>query len=421
MTAMLAILVWLAAVYRRPPANRREPGAWALSATLAALALGLTLKVPAVYAAVEDVSSVANLAQLIKDACVVLSAFGTQVVLLHLLHAPALARARVRRRALVAVLAVTVMAAAFLLARPVGGLNELRADLAAPGLVEFRGVYLLFLVWAFVDIARLCWRFARLAGDTVLALGLRLIAAGGVVGLGYAASGAVQMLAAGRRDLSLVQQTQHTSDALIALATLLVVLGSTLPALAARLGRQPQASPAPAPAMQMAPADLHALWAGVTRALPEFVLPPAAREGLTGQEQLYRQVIEIEDARLALRPLRDAAVEQAAAQAVAQHGLDEREHDAAVEGVALALAMDRLRTEDAPLAMPTGLSSAAPPLLALGDLGLADSLGAEVTWLSSVGRWYGDDSLTATARRLLAGSHRPAATHQPERAHGRAR
>lgn len=419
MTAMLAILVWLAAVYRRPPANRREPAAWALSATLAALALGLTLKVPAVYAAVEDVSSVANLAQLIKDACVVLSAFGTQVVLLHLLHAPALAGARARRRALVAVLAVTVMAAAFLLARPVDGLNELRAGLAAPGLVEFRGVYLLFLVWAFVDIARLCWRFARLAGDTVLALGLRLIAAGGAVGLGYAASGAVQVLAAGRRDLSLIQQTQHTSDALIALATLLVVLGSTLPALTARLGRRPHASPASV--MQMAHADLHALWAGVTRALPEFVLPPAAREGLTGQEQLYRQVIEVEDARLALRPLRDAAVEHAAAQAVAQHGLDEREHDAAVEGVALALAMDRLRAEDSPLAMRTGLSSVAPPLLASGGLALADNLGAEVTWLSSVGRWYGDDSLTATARRLLAGSHRPAATHQPESAHGRAR
>lgn len=400
MTTVLAVVAWLSAVYRRPAA-KREPGAWALSGTLAALALGLTLKVAAVYEAVEDLTRVANLAQLIKDASVVLSAFGTQVVLLHLLHPAAGATARARRRAVVTAVTLAAMAGAFLLARPVVGFDALHAQLAAPGLLEFRTVYLVFLVWAFVDIARLCWRFARLAGDRLLTMGLRLIAAGGVVGLGYVASGAVQVLAAGRHDLALVQRTQHASDALIALATLLVVLGSTLPSIIARTaGRRASW----AGVAGSAPPGLQTLWAGVTRALPEFVLPTSTRAGLTAQEQLYRQVIEVEDARLALRPLRDAAVEQAAAEAVVQHGVDDSQRGAAVEGIALALAVDRLHTGDAPLSLPAGLATDPPALPGPRPAGPAGNLDAEISWLASVGRWYGDETLTSAARRLLAAS-----------------
>ena len=403
MIGMLALVAWLSAVYRRPTVNRRAPGAWALSGTLAALALGLTLKLPAVYNAVGSVTGVANLAQLVKDASVVLSAFGTQVVLLHLLHPPAAAIARARRRAMVTVLAVSAMAAAFLLAQPVTGVDALHAHMADPGLVEFRSIYLIFLAWAFVDIARLCWRFAGLAGEAPLAAGLRLISAGGIVGLAYTASGAAQLLAASRDHLPLVQRTQHSSDALIGLATLLVVLGSILPPTVARVAAR-RVAPRRGAAVEPAPPGLQNLWAGVTRALPEFVLPAAARSSLTAQEQLYRQVIEVEDARLALRSLRDAAVERAAVQAVAQHGVDEADRDAALEGVALALAVDRLRAGGTPLAMPPGRETDSPPLLGPGRGGTAGSLDSEVLWLSSVGRYYGDDSLTSTAKHLLAAS-----------------
>ena len=400
MTAVLAVVAWLSAVYRRPGAWR-EPGGWALSGTLAALALGLTLKVPAVYEGVEDLTGVPNLAQLMKDAAVVLSAFGTQVVLLHLLRPAAGGSPWARRRVLVTVVTLAAMTGVFLLARPVVGVDALRAHLAAPGLVEFRTIYLVYLVWAFVDIARLCWRFARLAGDRLLAIGLRLIAFGGVVGLGYAASGAVQVFAAGRHDLALVQRTQHASDALIGVATLLVVLGSTLPSIIARTaGRRASRLGG----VGSAPPGLQTLWNGVTRALPEFVLPATTRAGLTAQEQLYRQVIEVEDARLALRPLRDLAVEHAALEAVVQHGVEDSQRGAAVEGVALALAVDRLHTGGPALPMPEGLTTDPPAPLDASAVSPAGNLNSEISWLALVGRWYGDETLTATARRLLAAS-----------------
>lgn len=397
MTALLAVLAWAAAAYRLRVGNQREPGAWALPATLAALALGLTLKVPAVYQAAGDITGAPNLGQLLKDTSVVLSAFGTQVVLLHLLHPPGRAPALARRRLLATALTVAAMAAFFARAAPVsGGMDALRASLASPGLLEFRCLYLLFMAWVFTDIARLCWRFASLAGEQLLAAGLRLIAAGGAVGLAYVASGGLQVLAAGYGELALVRQSQRASDALIALAALLVVLGSTLPALASRLGLHRRVSPAGAGG---ATAGLETLWCGVTGALPDFVLSAPPGGGVEASERLYRQVIEVEDARLALRPLRDEAVERAAEQAVARRGVVDLERPAAVEGAALVLAVDRLSSGATPAQAPWAPAQGVRGPDAAGS---GTALQSEVAWLSSVGRWYGDERLASTARELLA-------------------
>ncbi len=396
MTAILAAAVWLSAISRRPTSTRREPGAWALSGTLAALAMGLTLTVPAVYAAVEAASDVPNLPQLLKNTCVVLSAFGTQVVLLYLLHPAAAASTRARRHAVITVVTVTVMTGALLAARPVADSDAMRSQFAEPGFVQSRSIYLAFLAWAFIDIARLCWRFSTLAGDRLLAMGLRLIALGGVVGLGYVAAGALQIVAAGQQDLALVQRTQDSSDALIGLSTLLVVLGSTLSPVMARLTpRRPRST------HEAAPAELQTLWRGVTQQLPEFVLPPAARAGLTGREELYRQVIEVEDARRALRPLRSEAIERAATQAVEQHGVDDSQREVAAEGVALALVVDLLRMNVTP-ASPEKDVDADPPVPWSSAGVTAGSLDSEVDRLGRVGRWYDDRPLVDTARWLLA-------------------
>ena len=107
---VVAAVTWIAALYKLPRGRRTGPVDWALAGTLAALALGLTLKVPAVYRVVDSVSGRTNLAQLPKDAAVVLSAFGTQVILLHLVHGGSGAGHRARRRTFVVVAAVLAMA-----------------------------------------------------------------------------------------------------------------------------------------------------------------------------------------------------------------------------------------------------------------------------------------------------------------------
>ena len=397
---ILAITAWFAAVYRRPGA-RRAAGDWALPATLATLALGLTFKVPAVYSEVGKITGVPNLGQLIKDCSAVLSAFGTQLVLLHLLHGPREAVAQARRRAAAPVLTLMVMTLAFALADTGSTIEELHARLADTGLLEFRGAYLLFLAWAFADIARLCWRFAALAGERALATGLRLIAAGGAVGLAYVASGTVQVLAAGQRDLPLVQRVQHVSDGLIALATLLVILGSTLPALAARFGRTSSAGHDERSGLHSGQRQaLEGLWLSLTQSLPEFVLPEAAQVRPSANERLYRQVIEIEDSRLALRPLRDQAVERAAAQAANEQGVRQADRAAAVEGAALALAVRRLRLE----ARTRGAVARRPvepepgPINGERPGARATSLDSEAAWLAEVGLWYSNEGLVSCAQ-----------------------
>lgn len=402
-TLILAGVVWLSAIYRRPTGDRRDASAWALSGTLAALAMGLTLKVPAVYASGDATLGELTLPQLIEDACVVLSAccvvlsaFGTQVLLLHLLQPAGAASKLARRHAVITGLTVTTMTVAFLAARPVAGRQALQAQLAEPGLIEFRGIYLAFLAWVFVDMTRLCWRFSAQAGDRLLAIGLRLIALGGVVGLGYVGSGALQILAAGQHDVSLVQQAQRNSDLLIGLATLLVVVGSVLSPVVTRITARRRR---PKTAEAGTPAELQTLWRGLTQELPEFVLPPAARAGLTGREELYRQVIEIEDARRALRPLRSEAIEQAAAQAVSLHGIEDFDREVASEAVALVLTVDRLRTDVTPAGRQA--DGAAPPNRLASTATTSGNLDWEVGRLARVGRWYDDRALAATGRRLL--------------------
>jgi hypothetical protein len=86
---VLAVVTALAAAYRVPRHRDRRLSEWAMSGTLAALAAGLALQAPALYDAVGEAAGAPHLAQLLVDACAPLSAFGTQVVLLHMLHAPA--------------------------------------------------------------------------------------------------------------------------------------------------------------------------------------------------------------------------------------------------------------------------------------------------------------------------------------------
>lgn len=212
------------------------------------------------------------------------------------------------------------------------------------------------------------------------------------------------MLAAGQRDLPLVQRVQHVSDGLIALATLLVILGSTLPALAARFGRTPSAGQDGRRGLLSGQRQaLEGLWLSLTQSLPEFVLPDAAQVRPSANERLYRQVIEIEDSRLALRPLRDQAVERASAQAANEQGVREADRAAAVEGAALALAVRRLRlearTRGAVVRRP--VEPAPGPLKAERPGARATSLDSEAAWLAEVGHWYSNEGLVSCAQRHL--------------------
>lgn len=392
---VVAVITWIAALYKLPRGRRIGPVDWALAGTLAALALGLTLKLPAVYRVVDSVSGRTNLAQLPKDAAVVLSAFGTQVILLHLVHGGSRAGRRVRHRTFVVVAAVLAMAASFLLAQ--GGPEDpefAHQHAADPGLLEFRVVYLAYLAFAFVDIVRLCTRFARLAGERLLATGLRLIAVGGVLGIGYVVASALPLFAIARGRQSLGDAADTVSELLILLATLLVVVGSTLPSWGPRLGLQPGASTRN---VRVQLAQLERLWVGLTAAVPDVVFDAApGQRGRAGlQERLYRRVIEIEDARLSLRPLLTPAVHEAAVQVAASRGHVSEAADAAVEGIVLAhVARSRhLFAAHGGAVLPLRRHDGTP------------DLEREAAWLGEVAAAFTDEDLVGELRRRIEITH----------------
>ncbi len=388
MMLLLAVLTAAAALYRVPRHRSAKPAKWALSGTLGVLSLGLALKSPGLYLVVGAATGAAQFAQLLIDSCAVLSAFGTQIVLLHMLRPPEQIKVGMRRRAGLASVALLLMALFFFAADPVAGDADLRRMHSDdPGLLQFRVLYLAYLSWAFCDIARLCWRFSAVADGRPMAAGLRCIAAGGAVGLGYVAAGVVQLVGAANDDAPAVEAAHQASNLLIAVATLLVVTGSTLPALATRrYARRPAAA---------VPEAVESLWSSLTDALPDVVLPVGQASAI---EETYRRVIEIEDARLALRPLRTRKVQAAADLAVKCRGVRPFERAAALEAAALTLAVDCRSAS--PECGSGGVSNAPVPDGVPADRDLQ----SEVEWLSSVGRWHSDTELVQMAREALAAS-----------------
>ncbi len=392
---LLSVLTATAALYRVPRHRGATLAEWALSGTLGVLALGLALKSPNLYLTFGDATGAPQVPQLVIDSCAVLSAFGTQIVLLHMLRPPEQTRVGMRRRAGLVSAALLLMALSFFAADPVAGDPDVRRMHSDdPGLLQFRVLYLGYLTWAFVDIARLCWRFSSVADGRAMAVGLRCIAAGGVVGLLYVIAGVLQLVGAARDDAPAVGAVHQASNLLIAVATLLVVIGSTLPALAARRKGS-------RPAKATVPEAVESLWSSLTVALPEVVLPLGQASAV---EETYRRVIEIEDARLALRPLRTKEVQAAADRAVQSRGVGALERYAALEAAALTLAVD---CRSASLDCGTGGAPAAP--LPDGAAPWDRDLQSEVEWLAAVGRWHGDRELVRLARQALAGSSGEAA------------
>lgn len=391
-----AVLTWLAAAYKLASLRRGSPAGRALLAALVLLAVGLTVKVGGVYRAVDEAAGRANLAQLLKDGCVVASACATQVLLLHLSRTRGDAGPRVRTRVVVLVLALAAMISFFLVAAPgAEDVKYLSRHGASAGLFEFRLVYLAYLAFAFGDIVRLCTRFARLAGEPLLTLGLRLVAAGGVVGVGYAAVNALSVLAARDGATGRVDALQSLSKGLIVVATLLVVVGSTLPAWGPRVGLR---DPGRGRRAQRQAARLEPLWAALREELPDIVLDAPAlggRRGAVAAEVLYRRVIEIEDGRLALRAYLQPGVEEAARLVGVQRGLEGERLDAAVEASQLAGALRAHRSGGRGAG---GGSDRAP------RVGVAD-LESEAEWLGAVADAFADreyvDAVLSHARPAL--------------------
>ena len=243
----LAGLAWAALLYRAPAlvhgwrvATRR-----ALWTTLLAVTLAVTVRLPAVRASLDQLAGVPNLAQLFENGFILIAIWGVQDFLVHL-HWP---RAASDAPAPVAGLsihtwllgaALTTMAVLFVLAPVHAPTTDFWVQYSdEPMMLAYRLTYLAYLGAGLVTVVRLCPRYARLTTQPTVALGLRLSAVGGAIGLVYVGHEASYALLRGMGvtyPLEGIVDPGRLRELLITAALVPLLIGSTMPAWGERVG-----------------------------------------------------------------------------------------------------------------------------------------------------------------------------------------
>lgn len=389
---LVALLVYGAA-FVKLGAVRRQQGARApraLFLTLLTLALGWTFLFGPVARAVERGTGVDLLSQLLADCLALATGCGTQAMLVYLTHDEQAGRRMMRPRLVALAAAVALMTAVFFAYSPAARTDDLPADYGSSAFyLAYSAPYLAYLAYIFVGITRLCWQSAKQARPVpFLASGLRLIAAGGTVGLLYVALRVGYISVARTSGSNRHGDTYGSlSDLTVAVVTVLVVVGATLPSWAPQIARYRDVR-------QLTP-----LWRALINRHPEIAIEPypsATAELLPVDvpRRRNRRVIEILDGRLELRQRLRPAVAHQARELATEQGVRGQDVVATVEAAQIAVALHDSDPATGPDTRPgpgpgahvlpdTPLAAAepAPP----GDVG---DLQSEVAWLRKVSRAF---------------------------------
>ncbi|KDN21981.1 MAB_1171c family putative transporter [Amycolatopsis rifamycinica] len=348
--ACLAVVIRIVR-HRHRRRARNEVTIWVVSVCLAS---SLVLQGPAVYGAVGHLTGVPNIARLVNHGCILVAVVAGQDFLRQI-NRPDRARRWLVPHTIWAATAFAAMCLLFVLSRT--GVNDIRFAARygrTPGVLEYWLVYVAGLLPGLVDSARLSVWYARRSTEAVIRLGLRLIATGLVISVGYHVQKAVYF-AARRFDLNYPRAIGGPLDRYLpALSALLVIVGIVLPAW-----RTPVAVSEYVTYLRLRP-----LWLAFCTVVPGIAfVPPRSlpREVLDVRDiglRLYRRVVEIRDGRLALRAHLDPEIAAAARESGLGAGLSGQKLDAHVEAVTLAAAIRAAADGAEPPAEP--VASAVP-------------------------------------------------------------
>ena len=388
------LLTWLAVAYKLPALRRRlhDPTVRAYWLCLLTLAVAQTVLLPPVYVTIDRLTGVPNLARLLGNGVGVLGCWILLVYLFQLSYPGPEAWARLRRAGGALGGALILMIGLFVLA-PVDeeDVEFVQRYGNAPFIMEYRLVFLTAVGLTCLQAARLLWRYADAVARPVLRHGLRLMALGGLAGLGYALH---EGLRVATRRLGLPFPLSHPeviTPALVTVAVGLVLIGATMPTWGPRVGLPALYRWA---ARYAAYRRLAPLWHAVYQANPEIaLLPPPSplADALAVRDlgfRLYRRVVEIRDGCLALRPYLDPRAAHYARELCRAAGLSDEETQAVVEAASVAAAL-RAKAQG---------RSAPQPIGTVSTLGGTD-LESEVIALERVARYFGHSPLV---RAVLA-------------------
>ncbi|HEY0697078.1 MAG TPA: MAB_1171c family putative transporter, partial [Micromonospora sp.] len=360
-----AAVAWIA-VAGKVAALRRDPGdpaRWALTVAIALPAAGFSMAVPAGYRAVSDFFGVPNLATLLIYACIVGYSVTALVMLMFWHLPPAEARRRARRLAVGYAVVLVVLVVLFQhIDAPVNrsvDFDETHGAQPAGGafLLVYVGAFAVGLATAARRGLQFADRAARVAPDRPwLRRGLRLVAVGSLVALGYCLGKAAFVFGSWAGLHLAVFNTVATVCA--CLGALVITTGFTIPSWGPRFSAARHRLTS-----ARAYLDLYPLWHTLYQAFPAVALdpPPSRRADLLLLRdldyRLYRRLIEIHDARLALAPYL-APVGADADTTAELRGLPA---DAVREAVRIRAAVARLGSGEPAPGDHDGLQSAPPP------------------------------------------------------------
>lgn len=250
--------------------------------------------------------------------------------------------------------------------------------------VAYDVVLICYEVWGLLTFTTLLNQYARLVEPGLLRTGLRLIMAGALIGVLWAAWQLDDIR------IALAQHENTTSEdevsaVLAAVCVLMSAAGATLSAWGPYLS-----GPFRWLGAQWRYQQIRPLWQAMHAAVPAIALSPVARQQGGVEFALYRHVIEIRDAQLALRGHIHPSVPAWAMDAARRAGTDPSRREATIEAATIAAAV---------LAHHAGVSYRA------GDLvphRVDPSLAAETRWLAQVSRAFARSRAVASVRTRMA-------------------
>jgi hypothetical protein len=268
------------------------------------MAAALTVLVDPAYGWVDRLSGIPNLAQLAGNCLGLCSASSSLIFLANLNYA----RQRATRLTRVSVVTAAVVAAALIFLFFSGAPRpETRyfwvAYVKQPEIAAYRILFVAYIAFVLANVIFLTLRYASVSSRPTMRIGLRLVAAGGVVGQFWVLVEAARVIAPLAGLPSPPAGAEEVGRADIATTIALIALGSTLPSWGPRL----RIDEAVAWSMELQSLRrLYPLWKGLHSAAPEVMLtpPPSRLADLFDFQdvhfRLYRRVVEIRDALLLL-------------------------------------------------------------------------------------------------------------------------
>ncbi|MCP2337287.1 hypothetical protein FHU30_002635 [Actinomadura rupiterrae] len=262
---------------------------------------------------------------------------------------------------------VSVMAGLIFSANPRDAADFIEVNAKTGAVLGYLLLNLCYLCIVMTQAIGVTFRFAPQVSSSALRLGLRLVACGSTCGLTFCLYKSLVAVSA-FLELKGRYFEKIIGPSLGLLAAALIVAGLTIASL----------GPGAADAVRQRAAikSLEPMWLELTQAMPQVVLK-ADHQNRT--ERLYRKIIEIRDAQLALNAYQDDELRCLVRKTAQVRGLCGSRLDAAVEGTLLSLAL---------AAMKAGREAAASsPVKDLGGRPSPDLM-SECQWLVQVSEFF---------------------------------